>query len=104
MILAGRSVFSQTHIKDSFPKAKVFVPIHLLALGWHKGVSMPVCVCVCVVWCGVVWCGVVWCGVVWCGVVWCDVVWCGVVWCGVVCVCVCVCACVRARVCVHALS
>ena len=22
------------------------------------------CVCVCVVWCGVVWCGVVWCGVV----------------------------------------
>ena len=54
MILAGRSVFSQTHIKDSFPKAKVFVPIHLLALGWHKGVSMPVCVCVCVCVCGVV--------------------------------------------------
>jgi hypothetical protein len=36
------------------------------------------CVCVCVMWCGVVWCGVVWCGVVWCGVVWCGV-GCGVV-------------------------
>ena len=50
---------------------------------------LKVCVCVCVVLCGVVWCVcVLWCDVCVC-VVWCSV--CGVAWC--LCVCCTWCGC-----------
>ena len=87
-------MYSAQWISVGFRGVCIVVPCHervisyLVVLNYMQStdfysVVLEVCVCVCLVWCGVVSCGVVWCGVVLCGVVWRGVVWCGVFWYGV---------------------